>query len=387
MAGTTFESEPTGTMTGLLGLEAGGRLTGEGTVGRVNSVAGVIDPNELAYGTLTMATLTLDAASRVVIDVDSDVGGASDRLAITSGATIAGTLAVRTDPSSNLNQCGESRVFLTNGKRVPRTGAFTAFSGMGSSSQVQGWRLHSTPTALQLLGYLSHLTVSTSPMDLALAEGGGGVLVDVCLSGTPTADVVVTPTAVGGQVTFTPAALTFTPTNYHLPQRVTVRAVDDAVGEGPHADSVRYVVASTDPAYAAPIARRQVVTLTDNDPGADLAVAIVDVDTANAVVGRGFDARFRITNLGPNASTGSTFTITPMDGFDYSHGGVGVTCAQSAGVLSCTVGALASGAQIEFSLVFTGRTAGAVTNTVRVAGAGYDHAAANDALAWQLTVR
>jgi len=77
----------------------------------------------------------------------------------------------------------------------------------------------------------------------------------VQLTAQPTANVVVTFTNTGGQVTQT-GSLTFTPANWNLPQTLAISAVDDPFVEGPHTDSITFVTSSTDTEFDSLTARR-----------------------------------------------------------------------------------------------------------------------------------
>lgn len=99
----------------------------------------------------------------------------------------------------------------------------------------------------------------------AVAEGGAGDSYTLVLTSEPAADVTVN-LAHGAEVT-TPASLTFTSANWDTPQTVTVDAVDDAVAEGPHTDTIMHSVSSSDTDYsnAGTPVPDVVVSITDND--------------------------------------------------------------------------------------------------------------------------
>jgi hypothetical protein len=331
----------------------------------------------------------LDAASRTIVNVDAVPGGGSDRITITGSITYAGTLETPTYWGAGTSSCGEIRSVIIVGKTATRSGAFATLD-VGMAPLTRSWRINSTATAVQLVGYSPVGVVDHVIDPIAVTEGGASGSVHVCLGGGALGpNVVVTPVSRRGQVTFSPSTLTFTSTNSMLPQRLTIRALDDALGEGAHADSVSFTATGDVPPNTGgpPAAIRYIpIAVTDNDPGADLTVSVVSMP-ATVIMGQNFEVRFRVTNLGPNASTGSTFTIRPMNGFVYSHGGGGgVTCAQSGTVLTCTVGALASGAQVEFSPVFTPLAVGTFANTVLVQGADYDHVPINSWFDWVVTI-
>jgi hypothetical protein len=107
---------------------------------------------------------------------------------------------------------------------------------------------------------------------------------------------------------------------------------------------------------------------------------------ANVNLNQGFEARYRVRNNGPGASTGSTVSITPMAGITFQSSSPTVPCVASAGQTTCTVGALASGAQIEFVVVYRAAASGAQSNTVRVVGREYDSVGSNDSFVWNVTV-
>jgi hypothetical protein len=77
--------------------------------------------------------------------------------------------------------------------------------------------------------------------------------------------ITITPTS---QITTNPTNLTFTPTNWTVPQTVTVTAVDDTVIEGLRNSSITHTVASADPAYNRITTDSISVTVNDNDIGA-----------------------------------------------------------------------------------------------------------------------
>jgi hypothetical protein len=373
-------------MLGSLELTAGTRLTGSGHVGVVTSAGGSIAPGP-TLGTLTMDALSLDAASRVTLEiVDTRLGG-YDRLVINGVASYAGTLDAPPLGAFVPGSCGQVIPAITDNTSktgLPR-GSFTQFAGT-PSGQPRAWRAHYPTDSVLLVGYDPTTDLGITPMPLAVTEGGPGVAANVCLGNhAPTANVSVKHLALNSQFTAAPSSLTFLPTNWVLPQRLTLAAVNDAVGEGPHTDYLRHALTSADPFYAGRTLPDVPVAIADNDPGADLTLAFVIAGTAT--VGSPFDARFRVTNNGPAASTGSTFSLAPMSGITF--GGVftpGVTCTPGSGIVTCTIGALAAGASIDVNFDFNAATAGAHVNTASITGFGYDHVSGNNSAIWNLTV-
>jgi hypothetical protein len=104
----------------------------------------------------------------------------------------------------------------------------------------------------------------------SVSEAGGSAGITLVLSAAPTSDVLVTLPS-DGQIQASPTSVLFTPTNWNVPQTVTVSAVDDLTAEGDHAGSLSLDATSGDPQY-------------DGLAVPDLSAAIADNDTANVVV-------------------------------------------------------------------------------------------------------
>ena len=100
-----------------------------------------------------------------------------------------------------------------------------------------------------------------------VAEGGATDSYSVALSMQPTGTVVVEPYNVSSaQMTFSPASLSFSSTNYNVPQVVTVTAIDDSRVEGYHTELIGHTVANyfnTNREQAAPTSLT--ANISDND--------------------------------------------------------------------------------------------------------------------------
>jgi hypothetical protein len=132
-----------------------------------------------------------------------------------------------------------------------------AFAGMSAAAQ-----------ATTMDDDAAGITVSASA--LTVAEGGTAVFT-VRLDSEPTEDVVVDVRSLDeSEVAVTPASLTFTPSDWSVPQDVTVTGGTDAtVGD----EQTQVVIAvdppSSDPAYAGVPSREVTVTTTDDDDDPD----------------------------------------------------------------------------------------------------------------------
>jgi hypothetical protein len=387
IAGGDFFAESTGSFIGRLAIEAGGRLGGTGTLDRVEALGGVVNPGipNAPLGALTFNVLTLNAASRVVVDLAGTTPSTVDRLHVLTSLTLAGTLDVRSIAPFTGGVCGEIVRPITNARTATRTGTFSQFVGTKIGPHNR-WRVYTSPTTVDLIGYDPSVVLSLSPTAITGSEGGQAGTIDLCLGGNgPTGDVTVNATSRFGQSTATPNPTTFTTANWMLPQQLRISAIDDAVAEPTQVDSIRFRLTSADQVYTGIAATQLQHTISDNDQGADLAVSLVS-SPAVVSVNQQFEARYRVTNNGPAASSGSTFTISPMSGITYVGSTAQVTCTANAGVVTCTVGALAAGASVEFVLVYRGSTSGSHSNTVRITGAEYDPVLGNDSFVWNLTV-
>ena len=98
-----------------------------------------------------------------------------------------------------------------------------------------------------------------------VTEGGAQDTYDVFLASQPTANVVVSIAPQSNQITVDKASLTFTPTNWNVPQTVTVTAVDDAIVENVLNITVAHTATSPDTNYNGITIVDEAVTVQDND--------------------------------------------------------------------------------------------------------------------------
>jgi uncharacterized repeat protein (TIGR01451 family) len=117
----------------------------------------------------------------------------------------------------------------------------------------------------------------------------------------------------------------------------------------------------------------ETVAITVN--GADLAV----VKTGPALVTEGHNLTYHVvaTNNGPAPATGVVVHDTLPTNSTFVSASAG--CAQAAGVVTCTVGNLASGASVSLDIVVTAGSAGStLTNTATITGNQSDPNHANN---------
>ncbi|MBD2358949.1 DUF4347 domain-containing protein [Tolypothrix sp. FACHB-123] len=112
-------------------------------------------------------------------------------------------------------------------------------------------------------------------------EAAGNDTYEVVLNTKPTANVSININS-GNQLNTNKTALTFTPTNWDIPQTVTVTAINDTAAEGIHYTTITHTVSSGDSNYNNAAVRSVPVTVLDDDVVAiSFTKKIVDITNAN----------------------------------------------------------------------------------------------------------
>lgn len=107
------------------------------------------------------------------------------------------------------------------------------------------------------------VTIAQSSGNTAVSEGGTTDTYTVVLTSQPTANVTMN--LDGGAQLSLSTAVTFTPQNWNVPQTVTVSAVDDALVEGTHTQTINHTATSTDAKYNGISITSITANITDND--------------------------------------------------------------------------------------------------------------------------
>ena len=200
--------------------------------------------------------------------------------------------------------------------------------------------------------------VTVSPTSLTIAEGGEGTYTAV-LDSLPGGDVTVTPSSDNGDVTFSPAELTFTAANWNAPQTVTVRAAEDADAVADSA-TLSHAVAG----YGS-------VTTADS-----VAVSVIENDKAGVTVS---PTSLTIAEGGEGTYTavldslpGGDVTVTPSsdnDDVDFSPSKLTFTTANWDTPQTVTVGAAEDDDAVDDSATLSHAVAGygSVTTAASVA--------------------
>ncbi len=107
--------------------------------------------------------------------------------------------------------------------------------------------------------------VTNSETAIAVTEGSTTDTYTIVIDTEPTANVLITPSATGSELTFSASTLTFTSENWSTPQTLTITAVDDSDVEGAHADTITHTAVSDDTNYNGITIANVTATITDND--------------------------------------------------------------------------------------------------------------------------
>jgi hypothetical protein len=122
---------------------------------------------------------------------------------------------------------------------------------------------------IDVFGQLSgNIWITQSNETIEVDEGGSpsSDSYQVELLVAPTANVIVTPSWDGSQISVTPSSLTFTTSNYATAQAFTVTAVDDALHEIPrHTSTISHTVSSADGNYNGVTMSEVVAQIADDD--------------------------------------------------------------------------------------------------------------------------
>ncbi len=113
-----------------------------------------------------------------------------------------------------------------------------------------------------------------------VTEGGATDSYTVVLGFQPTADVTITLNG-GTQLSTNVTTLTFTTANWNVAQTVTVTAINDTIGEGPHRGTITATSSSTDTRFNGLAIAPVPVTITDNDLPTTAPVYAEQTGTAN----------------------------------------------------------------------------------------------------------
>lgn len=259
---------------------------------------------------------------------DVTEGGATDSFTVVLNSAPTADVVIALTPNAQVSTAPASLTFTPANWNVAQVVTVTAVD----DAVVEG--AHSGSVAFAVtsadLGYnglaVASVTVNVTDNDVAgvtvtqsggntnVAEGGATDSFTVVLTSQPSANVTVA-LATGTQVTLSSLSLTFTPANWNVAQTVTVTAVDDAVVEGAHSDTISFTVTSADANYNGFSVTSVTANITDNDA---VGVTVVQSGGSTGVSESGVaDTLSVVLNSQPSAnvtvtlSGGSQLGVSP----------------------------------------------------------------------------
>jgi uncharacterized repeat protein (TIGR01451 family) len=113
--------------------------------------------------------------------------------------------------------------------------------------------------------------------------------------------------------------------------------------------------------------------------GADLGIIATGTTPQPLAVGLNLTYTANFLNEGPKDASGVTFTDTLPNGLRFISAVSGQgSCIQSQGIITCNIGALASGTGADATIIVTPTVSGTITNTMNVSALETDPAPANN---------
>ena len=103
-----------------------------------------------------------------------------------------------------------------------------------------------------------------SETNFSITEGSTNGTLGIRLATQPTADVTVT-MQVDSELVLSTTSLTFTPTNWDVPQDVMVSVVDNLIPDGQRVRTISHQFSSVDPIYDSIAVMNTTVTVVDDD--------------------------------------------------------------------------------------------------------------------------
>lgn len=170
--------------TGTVTVTSGGRLSGSGTVGNIQVEGGTLAPGN-SPGTITLTSLTLDAASTLEMQITGTTAGSFDQVQASDYVSLSGTLALT--GLDAITALGASITLIEiDGTAVAKVvGQFTAVTVSGTSVLLSQSGATTTFTSGDVTyeidtnggdGNDVTLTVVPEPSTWLLAVGGLGLL-------------------------------------------------------------------------------------------------------------------------------------------------------------------------------------------------------------------
>jgi Ca2+-binding RTX toxin-like protein len=294
---TDTTSEPNETVT--LTLASGTDYT----IGTTNTATGTITNDDLPYITLSVSpsSVTENGSTNLVYTFTCQGGLIDPFSPLYVYYTIGGTATYGSDYTSNtsFDSYLNRYVVYFDGSSDTATVVIDPTSDATiESDETVTLTLRSdydyaigtsTPVTGTITDVPPNVIITQSGGDTKVTEGGITDSYTVVLKNQPTGDVSIALNG-GSQLSLSVNNLTFTPSNWDVAQTVTVTAINDTIGEGPHTGTILHTVTSTDPAYNGGAVQTIVASITDNDIPTGPRRYVQQTGTANPF--NGFDTGF-----------------------------------------------------------------------------------------------
>jgi hypothetical protein len=271
-----------------------------------------------------------DNGPRIVVTETSGTsvteGGANDTFTVnfTGGAAPSGSVVVNVAGTAQASVSPTSLTFTTTNYATPQTVTVSAANDATSEPPVVEV-ITLTTDAAQPATYnnlSASVNVSVNDNDAQnnngaisiiqtngatrVVEGGMTDTIEVVLRRAPTANVVLTSSySVASQIATNATTYTFTPSNWNVPQTVTITATNDTTVEGAHAVTLTFT-ANNAGGYVTADTATQVVTISDNEAGQPMINATLSV----ASLTEGSNGTLTLS-LGAIPNAGATVNVRP----------------------------------------------------------------------------
>ena len=174
------------------------------------------------------------------------------------------------------------------------------------------------------------ITVTQSSCNLTVTESGAGSSINVVLNAAPTQNVTLTIASFNGEISASPATVTFTPSNWNTPQTVTISAVEDGEVDGDQTTTFRvFVSSSTDSNYSSGVPTANVpVRVIDSGMVPGITISASGGNTQLNESGAG-DTLTVVLNTPPTDNVTVTLSDNDTDNSEVSYSPTSITFTPS----------------------------------------------------------
>jgi len=201
-----------------------------------------------------------------------------------------------------------------------------------------------------------HPNLSISEPSLSLEENSSAIFT-LALTTQPSSDVMINLSSSNqAAATVSPSSLTFTSSNWNLPQTLTVQATDNNSSDGNTSLNISITSASGDPDYDG-LTDSVAVTITDDDPGGGSGSPSLHLDiqgpTQELEIGDNADYSITASNSGDADAEQVVLTITLPESLHFlsadvqasdaslANASASATCSAQGQSVVCALGSLA----------------------------------------------